>query len=76
MAFGSFDVLARVLVSAAALLVGGGAPSHADQPLPPPRDLEVWSPSRHCVARAEVSTSRIVVSRLVDGRTETLWTFP
>src|SRR5262249_1337672 len=68
-------VFARVLVSIAALWVGGSTPSHADSPLPPPRDHEVRSPSGRCAARAEVGASRIVVSRPAGGRTETLWTF-
>ncbi len=43
--------------------------------MPPPQDLEVSSPSGRCVARAEVAASRIVASRLADGRAETLWIF-
>src|SRR5262249_43183517 len=66
----SFGVLAHVLAS-----LGGGAASLADSPLAPPRDLEVRSPDGRCVARAEVAASRIVASRVVNGRTETLWTF-
>jgi hypothetical protein len=76
MIFGDFDVLARVLVSTAALCVGGSAASRADSPLEPPRNHEVRSPDGHCVARAEVGASRIVASRLVGGRAETLWTVP
>lgn len=68
MTLDDFVVLTRLLVSAAALWVGSGAASLADAPLPPPQDLEVRSPDGRCVARAEVSASRIVASRLLGGR--------
>ena len=55
---------------------GAGTASLADSPLPPPHDLEVRSPNGQCIARAELRPSRIVVSRLSDGRVETLWTLP
>jgi hypothetical protein len=68
-------VLTRVFVSAAVLCVGCWA-SRADSPREPPRDHEVWSPGRHCVARAEAGASRIVVSRFIGRGKETLWTLP
>jgi hypothetical protein len=58
------------LAFALALWIGSGATSFADSPLPPPQDIEVRSPDGRCVARADVAASRIVVSRVIDGRLE------